>query len=47
MESLHKKILEEVIYSIALSVEDNYNVSAVIFMVGNKEVEKSVLKSIE
>lgn len=43
----NKKILEEVIYSIALSVKDNYDVSEVIFMVEYEEIEKSVLKAIE
>ena len=43
----NKKILEEVIYSIALSVSDNYDVKEVIFMVENEEIEKSVLRSIE
>lgn len=42
-----KKILEEVIYTISLSVEDNYNVSELIFTVNNEEIHKSVLKSIE
>ncbi len=39
----NKKILEEVIYSIALSIGDNYKVSEVIFLVENEEVDKSVL----
>jgi len=43
----NKKILEEVVYSIALSVGDNYNVKEVIFMVDNKEIEKSTIGSIE
>jgi germination protein M len=43
----NKKVLEEVIYSIALSVGDNYDVNEVIFMVDNKEVEKNVLKTVE
>lgn len=33
-------ILEEVIYTISLSMEDNYNVKEVIFMVDNEEIEK-------
>lgn len=43
----NKKILEEVIYSIALSVGDNYSVKEVIFKVDNEEIEKSTLGSIE
>lgn len=39
-----KSILEEVIYTISLSVGDNYNVKEVLFQVGNEEICK---KSIE
>lgn len=42
-----KNILEEVIYSISLSVRDNYDVNNVIFLVNGKEITKSVLKNIE
>ena len=42
-----QKILEEVIYTISLSIKDNYNVDSVIFSVDNKEIYKSVLKTIE
>jgi germination protein M len=42
-----REILEEVIYTICLSIEDNYNVKNVIFNVNNEEIYKSVLKSIE
>ena len=42
-----KSILEEVIYSIALSVRDNYDVKEVIFTVDGNEITKSVLKNIE
>ncbi len=42
-----KSILEEVIYSISLSVRDNYDVSEVIFTVDGKEITKSVIKNIE
>lgn len=42
-----KKILEEVIYTISLSVKDNYNTNEVVFKEGNKEIYKSVLKTIE
>ena len=42
-----KDILEEVIYTISMSINDNYSVKNVIFNVENKEIHKSVLKSIE
>jgi germination protein M len=42
-----KNILEEVIYSISLSVRDNYDVKEVIFKTGDEEIYKSVLKTIE
>lgn len=42
-----KEILEEVIYTICLSIDDNYEVNTVIFNVNNEEIYKSVLKSIE
>ncbi len=42
-----KYILEEVIYSISLSIKDNYSVNEVVFIVDNEEIYKSVLKSIE
>lgn len=40
-------ILEEVVYSISLSIRDNYDVNEVVFMVNGKEITKSVLKNIE
>lgn len=40
-----KNILEEVIYTISLSVEANYDVKEVIFDVNNEEIYKSVIKS--
>lgn len=43
----NKTLLEEVIYTISLSVADNYDVSEVIFMCDDKEIYKSVLKTIE
>lgn len=46
-DSDKKSILEEVIYSISLSVRDNYNVKEVIFTVNGNEITKSVLKNIE
>lgn len=42
-----KNILEEVIYTISLSVNENYDVDTVIFNVENEEIYKSVIKSIE
>lgn len=42
-----KNILEEVLYTIQLSIEDNYDVNEIIFKVENEEIYKSVLKSIE
>ena len=42
-----KNILEEVLETICLSVKDNYDVNEVIFQVGEEEIYKSVLKSIE
>lgn len=42
-----KSILEEVIYSISLSISDNYDVNEVIFMIGDEEITKSVLKTLE
>ena len=42
-----KDILEEVIYTISMSINDNYNVETVVLSVENKEIHKSVLKSIE
>ena len=42
-----KNILEEVVYSICLSVRDNYDVNTVVFNVEGKEILKSVKKNIE
>lgn len=42
-----KTILEEVIYTISLSVRDNYDINTVVFKVNGKEITKSVLKDIE
>ena len=42
-----KDILEEVIYTISMSINDNYDIENVIFNVENEEIQKSVLKSIE
>ena len=42
-----EEILEEVIYTISMSINDNYSVNSVVFNVEDKEIYKSVLKSIE
>lgn len=42
-----KNILEEVIYSISLSVRDNYDVKEVVFKTEEDEIYKSVLKTLE
>lgn len=41
-----KDILEEVIYTICLSIKDNYNIKEVIINVDNEEILKTVLKTI-
>lgn len=42
-----QNVLEEVIYSIALSVYDNYDVGKVVFLVDNTKFTKSVSKTLE
>lgn len=42
-----KQILEEVIYTICLSIKDNYDVKQVIMNVNDEEIYKSTLKTIE
>ena len=42
-----KYILEEVIYTICLSIADNYDVKEVSFTVNDEEIYKSVLKTLE
>lgn len=42
-----KNILEEVIYTICLSIGDNYDVNQVSFVVDHEEIYKSVIKTIE
>ncbi len=42
-----RNILEEVIYTISLSVGDNYDVREVVFNVEDQEIYKSVIKTIE
>lgn len=46
-DSEEKNILEEVIYTISLSIKDNYPIDQVVFKVDNQEIYKSVLKTIE
>jgi len=42
-----KKMMEEVLYTICLSIADNYDIDEVIFMVGDEEITKSVIKTLE
>ena len=42
-----KTILEEVVYTISLSLGDNYNIKEVDFLVNNEEIYKKVLKELE
>ena len=42
-----KDILEEVIYTICLSVKDNYDVSEVVIKSEDEEIYQAVLKEIE
>ena len=42
-----KSILEEVIYTISLSIADNFDVNEVIFLIGDEEITKSVIKTLE
>lgn len=42
-----KNVLEEVIYTISLSVCDNYQVNGVVINVADEEIYKTVLKTIE
>lgn len=42
-----KEILEEVIYTICLSIDDNYDVETVVFSVEEEEIYTSVLKEIK
>lgn len=46
-DSYSNKILEEVVYTISLSANDNYNVEEVSFLVENEEIYKKSLKSLE
>lgn len=42
-----KEILEEVIYTISMSVDANYDINTVVFNVNDEEIYESVLKTIE
>jgi hypothetical protein len=42
----NKDVLEEVIYTIALSVKDNYNVDEVVIKNDENEINKMVLKTL-
>jgi len=42
-----KHILEEVLYSIGMSIEENYNIKEVLFYVNDSEISKYDLKSLE
>jgi germination protein M len=42
-----KRLMEEVIYSICLSIDDNYDVDEVVFMVGEEEITKTTIKTLE
>ena len=46
-DSESNKILEEVIYTISLSLADNYGVEEVSFLVNNEEIYKNSLKTLE
>lgn len=46
-DALENEILEEVIYTICLSIKENYDVKEVVIHVNNQEIYKSVLKSLE
>ncbi len=45
--SNNTQILEEVIYAISLSLNDNYNIKEIVFKVNNKEIYKKNTKTIE
>ena len=46
-DKISNNILEEVIYTISLSIGDNYNIKEVIFEVNNEEIYKKDIKTIE
>ena len=43
----NEDILEEVIYTVCMSIYDNYDINSIVFNVNNNEIYKSVLKTIE
>ncbi len=48
LDDLEKmNILEEVKYTISLSIRDNYDVDEIVFLVDNKEISKTVFKNVE
>lgn len=47
VDDTSNKILEEVIYTISLSLEDNYHIEEVSFLVNNEEIYKNSLKTLE
>lgn len=46
-DSTSNHILEEVVYTISLSMEDNYNIEEVSFMVNDEEIYRNSAKTIE
>ena len=46
-DSTSENILEEVVYTISLSVFDNYPVQEVVFLVNNEEIYKNSSKKLE
>ena len=46
-DATSNNILEEVIYTISLSMNDNYDVDEIVFKVENEEIYKSLIKNIE
>jgi len=46
-DNINEQILEEVIYTICLSIKDNYDVKEVVIEVDDKEVTKKALKTLE
>lgn len=43
----NNSIIEEVLYTISLSVKDNYNIETIFFNVNDKEIAKTSIKSLE
>lgn len=46
-DGISNQILEEVIYTISLSIENNFDVKEVSFLVNNEEIYKNSLKTLE